>query len=1622
MWSVPVRFLVMWSPIVAVSIGGGVYLAECSQVLLSPGTGFKMDYPAKDGTLKIECKTYSFDPFQHTLVVERLMIHKSDGSLLARIPHLLVTGIVADEGFAPKLQLKDAELWVTRNAKGELDILNLFVKQESTSSQQPWQVSVRDSVLHFNDLSVKGGAKNDVELATGNFVGMGNNVEGGATATIPGLISGQIGFKKSESSTTVFGKQVTGRLAPILARLRAGLENKIVKPISRLRLASGEGKGDFSIILANNKPRFTSNLTLKVISPQWNEYRADSVDFVGSISERGLKGKAIIHDKKLVGDVEGALSYGKKTVFAGNVKVVGLTPTYLKIAKIKLPRDVAFTESSSQGYLTYNDGKLGWKGRTTVSAANIYGLKLLKVDGDVTLQGDQLLATLRPTKVGATMIEGNFGLNLRSKVVLGSFSTPQVNASDFSKWLPSNVLDSKARLVGLIDGTLSKPNVIVKGTLNPKIKLADRTLAFSPADVVLRFDGNQFSLDRLTLTDEAGSLYASGNIDLKKGINVKVVGNNINLAKLAANTSGKLDVQGLVTGKLSDPRYVGKVQGYQIGYSGVPGTIVAVASDFTGNNKGINFSEVDAMKGASQITGSLGIGFADKKLAGMFAVNGIDVSDLYDGPVVGILDLKDVTVAGTLAKPNISGSFDAKKVLAYNFAVDSAKGKLSYDGEQFKISEASAQLANGSITDIAGNLVAKTKTGNVAGRFQKLDLTDISQTLIHNVAAKSGDPKSLSSSLAIKGATSGSFSFSVSDGTFASLKSRGRVDDVFLNKATIGSGEWDVAFDGTNWTGDAFIGSLAEYFRIDNALYRPTTGEIGGEFLSYQIPVKELIVAAEPSMKANLGPEAIAIIEKIDGKLGGLAQFSGTASKPTVDISEFEVSAIKLGKEDIGSFSMKAKYGDGMLALSDGLLVGPKQNKVVLPFVGRVTLPDNLAIPDGTAKLAGNIRDFDPTDLTKGQFDIKASIYGFPISKFEPLLPSNLSGSSALNSLDLFVDTASFNLSGSPEKPNLASHLEVSAGLAPDGKNARTGLMAKKLKLATDVSVVPDVNGEKHVTSAGTFRFDTIEGSLDSNFFLNKDYAMENSKPISVAAKLTGDRDISSFFKQTSSITLGPKGAHLNGGLEYLQESNKPVSFKGGFNFDVDSLKVSTVQPMIGKPIDTILKNLSLSATIEHDPKAGYVLRTQGSTSTNYAKHDDKVPDEGLVKIDAKIPIPEVENHNFDNLDLANRPILDGSLAFTNFALYQTFLQNTFAQATVNTETGKPVLLAGTLTHPKISGSIFFDDVKTVIPTLQPTTGTPESSSIDPTFDLNFFANSPMSIKSSLASIDVIGAGSLKGTLSNLKVDGSLTVQDGDLLLPGGKVKLSPDGTLVLKYDGSAFNSHATLDANLHGETSLTVLKNGLTPERYDISLDVKGDLLAPDALSSNDQFQQGNFTRKDLFTATSIPGDLDQTRILQLLGRYDLLQSVIQSGVNSNVRDELKNAGLGFALPSLFSGITNELAKTFKLDYVGVDYNAFEQTSISFVKNLGKGFFIQGRQQLLQPLPGQPTAYDFRLAYRPRKGPNAVRALSFSLGTDQLRPYKFSIDYTGRIRTTKPSFKTIHLFGDGKSIIPIKQ
>lgn len=1560
----------MWAPITVVGIAGGIYVYECVDTLLAPGTGFTMDYATPGGNLKIECASYNVDLWQQTVYAKKLVIKKENGTLVARVPLLVAKGITVDEGLAPKVQIRDAELWMNRDAKGDLDILKFLSPSEGGGSKQPWQISLRDVKVYLRDYSAPGGILNEVDIATGNFVGLGDNTEGAVVIAVKDLASGRLQFKKTPTGTEINGQEIQAKVAPILARLRAGKERDLIKPLAPLQIASGIASGDMRLLIQDKKPlEFVSNVTLGARDIRWSNYRAENLNFKGRVTQAGLVGsaKGDFQGARLVAD--GSLLYSPKIDFTGNVHAAGVTPQLLTSLKVPLPKGVSFRDAKADGAIAFRNGQPSWSGTASVNAPAGFGLKAPIIEAQLAVNQNQLLAKVRPVTLGNTVITANLAYNMKSQAIAGTVSTPDAKAKDFAQWLPSEILESHGRFAAIIDGTISKPNILVKSQIDPTIKLPDRKLELSPTEVVLRFDGEEFKLDRATMKDPAGEIVATGTINLKKGINVRLLGSDVDLAKIVQAASGRVDLQAQLVGTLKDPKYSGKVQGFNISYTGFPGTVLALATDFTGNKEGIDLKEIEAMEGASQITGNLGIGFSKQTLGGRFAVKGIDIRDLYSGPVAGVLDLKDLQVGGTFSAPSIKGDFEAKKILAFNFAVDRAGGMLNYDGKNLLISNGTADFAKGKVTDIGGSISVEKKTGKITGAFSKLDLNDITQSALTPVKQNDGgsEQPDFSSPIVVKGNGSGTFEVGIDQGTFASLTSKGRVDDVLLNKAFIGSGEWDAGFDGKTWSTNAFIGSLDDYFQVSNATYRPESGGIGGEFISYKVPLDQLLLAFEPSL--GLTAENHDKLQLFKGKLGSLMQFSGTVNDPVVEIPDFEISSIKLGSTDLGDFSIKGRYSKDNLTFRDGLLVGPKTSKINLPFSGVLNLPENLAIPDGTARLAGSVKN--------KELDIQGSIFGFPVSKFQAIAPS-------LANVNVFVNKGNFSLKGTQEKPLLNGSIEATAAFTPDGQKNQYGILGSKLKVNSDFSVIPSSDLKdiaSKVDATGSFAFNSLAGTFKGGIYLGPDFSPAGDAPISAHLALDGSRDASPFLKQLDGFILGSDGAHLSGSVDVSNTWNNYL-LSGGLTLQASSLRYGKTPDIIGRPIDLGFMDLVSNLKLENDGKKNNFARLTASTRSSYSVTDAKDPSVGSLAVDVKVPIGSEKS-------------LEGTVTAKNFGLYQSFQQGAFVRANVDTGPNGPIKLSGTLDKPKISGDLYFDEVKAIAPTLNPAKGTSEPASIDPTFDLHFYALNPMNIKASVAEVNTKGEGTLKGSLTNMKADGKLTVESGSLALPGGVVKLTPDSTLEVRYDNTAFLNRAQLIADLHGESSLTALKNGVSPERYDIFVDISGDLLGTGGLQ---------------YKATSKPGDLSQDQIMSMLGRTDILANLLQSGVNSSTQAELRNAFATYYLPGLLNGITSDVAKGFGLDYFGVDYNVFEQASLSLVKNLGSGLYLQGRRQIFQPLPGQPQAYDYRIVYRPRRGPDALRAFSFSFGMDQLRPYKLSIDYSMRIRTSKGPYQSLNL------------
>jgi hypothetical protein len=1551
--------------VVGIAVWGGFYLIDCAQTLLAPGTGFSIKYKTSGGDLTISAKSYSYDSDQSVITLSELMIKEPDGKLIARVPKLLITGVKLDRGLAPIATIRDAEAWIRRDSKGRLSLQNYLPEKKEGGEETPYELTLERCKINFLDSSVPGTATNLIQISKGNISGRGSRLVGDIDAKIDQIFTARLSFHQREDDFFIRGSNVKTDLKAVLLRLASGYEAKYLNEIKPLRLSKAEVSGRFEVgIPAGGKVSYRADLVASLGKTSWDRYRIDAGQITGTFDQLGFRANVKSSFGKVKANIEGEATYGKNFNFRGNTTLTGIDEDALRSYDLKLPQDVKFTNVDVDGTLVYKDKNFSFSGDAIGRGIQAFGIPTATLQSNFSLRDDLIIASFPLTKIGKSQISGFGEYGLKTKRWQGEFDIPLIDSNDFPKWVPSDLRGSTGQFRGSFRGIGKKPEVQLIGRLNPSFIISKKKYSFQNAEIALLYKNNQVEIQRAVLEESRGSLYAKGFIDFNKGYNLDLTAGRLELTDFFPKLRGRVDTRGKIKGTFNNPTFVGNLEGYELGYEGLSGDVSALATSVSASKNAVEFGDILAVKGAGQLSGNVKINPETLALGGTVSLIGLNISDLYDGPIAGVLDLNNITLGGNFNKPAVSGSFFGRSIIAANVRLNESVGTVKFESNVLSVSGGSADVAGGQFQDIEASYNVPKNTGSVTGRFNKLDLNEIALAAVTTLNQK------LPNTVALGGTASGKVNFGIEKGIITSLSASGRVDEIKLNDALLGSGDWLVGLSDSQWKGGAFIGSLEEYFKVDSASYNALNGKLNGELTTYNVPIQEFLRAAEPAM--NLSEESRDRLRNVKGNVGLLASVSGTLKKPILSLPEFEVSGIELANKPIGTLSMRGVYVDDQLKINDGQLLGPNLTSFIGPGGVKIDLPDKISIPDSTTKFSGSVKD--------RQIQFTASLNGFSLDKLSGLFPQ-------LESTQAVINRAALNISGTLDQPQILATSTTTIGM-PKIKNERiSGLFAKQLVLDSELQTtpIPGLN-QSNVSLNSKFSLSSITGDLVANVILGNNGTYDQNSPLSAEIKLNGDRDITPFIGAIPGLVTSDSGARLSGGVKIGRTFNNPL-LEGGFKVNVDAMRLVTKQPLIGKPIDTTLQNLNLGLNIERDAQEQHRLVASASTSTTLSPKSASNPNLGTMAMSFGVPIQDVLNQQNKSSSFFERPIIDGNITISDFKVYQGFPQDAFATATAFTR--KPISISGTLQNPLISGDMFFKGVSTIIPTLVPQEGDNRPVVFNPAFDLKYSLTEPATIKSSLAQLSVNGGGQMTGKLSTLDANGRLVIEKGSLSLPGAKVKLVPDGTLDFSYKATNVENPVKFVANMRGETNLTALKNGLTPERYDITLDVTGDIIKPNGL------------RLD---ATSQPSGLDRDRILQLLGRADLLQSFLQPNGQSDVEGDVRQAITSIALPSFFGGVTNNLARNFGFEYASVDYNAFEQASISFAKSLGNGFFFQGRRQLSAPLPGQLAAFDYRLAYRPRSGPDSIRNLSFSLGADQLRPYKLSIDFTTRVRTQNPT------------------
>jgi autotransporter translocation and assembly factor TamB len=818
----------------------------------------------------------------------------------------------------------------------------------------------------------------------------------------------------------------------------------------------------------------------------------------------------------------------------------------------------------------------------------------------------------------------------------------------------------------------------------------------------------------------------------------------------------------------------------------------------------------------------------------------------------------------------------------------------------------------------AGGTVTASASGNIKTKETRVELEGKDLSLPDLVPEAS-------QSATLDGKVNGSGVVTLLGTELRYARGSGQLSDVKVNQTMVGNGPWNANVDPNAFAGAFQVGLLDRYLDVSSISLNRKTNQFDAKLAAYLIPLQDIYSAAHryiPDPTNDLERRLL----RIQGTADAEATISGVLGDPDLRVNILNLTGLSLEGKDLGEMKFAFDKSGRVWTVAEASWNGVA----------------------GTLRSSGRA-DLDKDIVFEGDFtNVDLGL----LSIIDDSL-TRIGGRGAI----------SFAVSGPTRSPLIQASLDASRTTVLTGQDnapaLEFGMVLDTINISQSVLAI-DGKLAGGIEASGKLFYRGLEGNIAAHVPLEYPLTLPQGQPLMVSLDFP-QRELQTLGEYLPGLDITRTEGTIRGNIT-MSGAIGHAQINGHLTAEAKTLAMNKVQSTLGNAVATVSANAeSLKVHFEG-------LGSEG----------------GSVLFDAYSPIGDVSDRIKEltsrGLDsLLDRPI-NGDLAITDFGVrYNGGAENGRLIARANAK----ISASGPLRQPAVTGNANISNVATMLPSFEMSSAAPVNFVIDPTFNVTLGMDNVAEVSTSLAKLRVIGGGTLNGSLNKPSVSSDLTVMGGTVTLPTTSVRIDPGGTVRLRYQtGPGGDTLASLDVDLAGRTSLTTLDAGDVPQRYEITLQIRGDLL-----------QEG----QTLVTAESDPPGLGQDRIVALLGQADLIQALAGSVTNLQASKELRNVLAGVALPALLSPLTGAFAKGLGLDYLDISYDPLNQVSVSFAKDLGKNFSFQGTRQVSQPLPGIETQFDLRLVYRlPFKG-KEFRRTTVSFGVDQDRPWKVGLQYSIR-------------------------
>lgn len=879
------RLGVAWIPGLLITVFGVMYLVNCFNVLMAPGSPVRYSYEAEGGgRVVLRAESYSLNPWKRTGVLTKVTLTDPEGRQVVAVER-------ADVSYdSPVVRVKISEIAgkVVRLPDGKFDFESALPKRDEEESESVLSIEVGKVTLDYEDRTrtpalTQTAIINNLRVDTSH----GDTVLAGHLTTqglqdIP--VTAQIG---SDDTLWVEGKFQNGDLLavrPLVERWVDLSQTPEVRNLTadslrldgKIRFAKDKA-GKFNIWADGQVAG--ANVTLRpwLINAKLDADLTTNADL--------LTGELHIRESNRSLDFKGELVIDDPFRVAGDLVATARRKSDIwPLVRDEIPSNIDIAGTEFRGSISYDGRDYNAGGTLASKTLRVGDESFSNISARVSMNLNMLAANIDGVEFAGFRTFGMVRYNPQNQQISGFVRTNEGRLENLASRFGIDNLRGLGTLSATISGHVDRPNVEMLATGTAAWQREDRqwmNVGEFEARGTLKED--VFHVSRIAIDGPLGVVSASGTVNVEDSkVALKVDGGGFELSQIDPELNGLAFLRGNVTGTLQDPQLVGRAEMFDFHYG--ERSLPAAAADIRLTTDAVKVSNLEARFNTGVIRGDITYQFETEKIEGNVRSTGVMVSHILGAEdVVGRVSIRNGEISGTISDPQFKGQIQSNELIVQSVSIENLVASIEANRREVVVNQSEVQLGEGRLSASGTYFI---ESGNAEGEFVATNLPLDKLPGQSEVISYDG---SVSGRGILRMGADGKL-----DGSFD-----GSANDVEVNGSYLGSGQVIASVQDDVVTASGSLGSIERYLQLESGTYNIDSREINAKVVAFNLNAGNIASAITVANK-ELPRDVRSTLDSLRGSLSASALITGKISDPAIEAEEILLSGLVVNGRNIG--------------------------------------------------------------------------------------------------------------------------------------------------------------------------------------------------------------------------------------------------------------------------------------------------------------------------------------------------------------------------------------------------------------------------------------------------------------------------------------------------------------------------------------------------------------------------------------------------------------------------------------------------------------------------------------------------------------------------------------------------